>query len=147
MKQLGIKSIGKSVSTAMNQFQEEVFSSNTNSFDLWSVSGVWNIGFDSKLKQSKIVGNDFTYEGQTKNSTVGEGYGYLVNKQGAWKGYQSLSNSSQSGKLWFVNGDVYEGLLNNWKFSGQGKLFVALTGLSYEGVWDKNSLAAGKLSY
>jgi hypothetical protein len=49
--------------------------------------------------------------------------------------------------LWFVNGDVYEGQLNNWMFNGQGKLSVALTGLSYEGVWTKNNLPKAKLSY
>jgi hypothetical protein len=32
-------------------------------------------------------------------------------------------------------------------FEGQGKLHVALTGLCYEGIWTKNSLAVGKFSY
>ena len=41
----------------------------------------------------------------------------------------------QAGKLWFANGDVYEGQMKNWKFDGQGKFSVALTGLSYEGIW------------
>ena len=49
--------------------------------------------------------------------------------------------------MWFVNGDVYEGQFNNWMFDGQGKLSVALTGLSYEGVWTKNNLPKAKLSY
>ena len=35
----------------------------------------------------------------------------------------------------------------NWMFEGQGKLTVALTGLSYEGIWAKNSLAISKFSY
>jgi len=35
----------------------------------------------------------------------------------------------QAGKLWFANGDVYEGQMINWMFDGQGKFSVALTGL------------------
>jgi len=53
----------------------------------------------------------------------------------------------QAGKLWFANGDVYEGQMKNWKFDGQGKFSVALTGLSYEGIWTQNSLPVGKFSY
>jgi len=33
--------------------------------------------------------------------------------------------------------------MKNWVFEGQGKLHVALTGLCYEGIWTKNSLAVG----
>jgi hypothetical protein len=53
----------------------------------------------------------------------------------------------QAGKLWFANGDVYEGQMINWMFDGQGKFSVALTGLQYEGIWTKNTLSVGKFSY
>jgi hypothetical protein len=117
------------------------------SFNLWELPGVWDTEFDSSLRTQQIITPDFSYFGQVKSATAGEGLGYLVNGQGAWIGYQSSSSTTQSGKVWFINGDVYEGFLENWEFHGQGKLSVALTGLSYEGVWDKGNLSVGKFAY
>jgi hypothetical protein len=63
-------------------------------YNLWELPGVWDIEFDSKLERQQIITSDFSYYGQVKSATVGEGFGYLVNEQGAWKGYQSSSGST-----------------------------------------------------
>ena len=64
------------------------------SYNLWELPGVWDIEFDSSLQEQQIITADFSYYGQVKSATAGEGFGYLVNKQGAWIGYQSSSSST-----------------------------------------------------